>query len=481
MIFSLFRLVSVLLMIVSATMLFPAGVAFYYEEFEMIKAFVEPFVFCVLVGGIVLLVTRKYKFKLNSRTGFVAVFLCWVSCTVLGAYPLMRSGYIPQFANAIFESASGFTTTGATILSEIESLPRSFNLWRMQMHWLGGMGVVALTVALLPLLGVGGFQLIKAETTGPEKGKITPKITNTAKILWMTYGAFTVIQTILLMIAGMDFVDAIGHTFATLGTGGFSSKNASVGAYNSSAIDWICTLFMILAGINFSLYYLILTGKGKSVLKNTELKVYLSIIAVATIAIALLISPLYEGFFNSIRYAIFQVSSITTTTGFSTVDFDMWPSAAKMILFLLMFVGGCSGSTGGSIKVVRWVIVAKQLNNETKRMLHPHGVFSIQLNGRAGRKDLVYSVTAFLFLYFVFVIFTALVASLNGSNLITSISASLALVGNIGPGFSSVGPVENYGFFSDAAKYWFSFAMIAGRLELYTMIMIFLPAYWKNN
>jgi len=452
----------------------------YYKEIEMVKVFVDPFLFCFIIGIIILSLTRKHKFRLNSRTGFAAVFLCWISSIFLGAIPLLQSGYIPHFADALFESASGFTTTGATILSEIQTLPRSFNLWRMQMHWLGGMGIVALTVALLPLLGVGGFQLIKAETTGPEKGKITPKITNTAKILWMTYIAFTVMQTILLMFAGMDFVDAIGHTFATLGTGGFSSQNASVGAYNSATIDWICTIFMILAGINFSLYYLLLTGKGKSVLQNTELKVYLTIIAIATIGIAIIINPLYKTTFTAIRYSAFQVASIITTTGFSTANFETWPSAAKMILFMLMFVGGCSGSTGGSIKVIRWVIVAKQLNNETKRMLHPHGIFSIQLNKRTGRKDIVYNVAAFFFLYFIFIIVTAFVASLDGSNLITSLSASLALVGNIGPGFDAVGPVENYGFFSDAAKYWFSFAMVAGRLELYTMIMIFLPAYWKK-
>ncbi|OJF75828.1 MAG: potassium transporter [Treponema sp. CETP13] len=480
MIVSLIRLVSALLVIVSATMLLPTGVAIYYSEVEMIPAFLEPIIFCFIIAIVIRLFTRNNKFKLNPRTGFTTVALCWIFSSILGAMPLMISGYIPHFADALFESASGFTTTGATILPEITSLPRSFNLWRMQMHWLGGMGIVALTVALLPLLGVGGFQLIKAETTGPEKGKITPKITNTAKILWMTYGAFTIIQTILLMLAGMDFVDALGHTFATLGTGGFSSQNTSVGAYNSAAIDWICTIFMFLAGVNFSLYYMILTGRGKNVLKNTELKVYVGILAIATFVVTIIIYPLYGTVWNSIRYSAFQVSSIMTTTGFSTANFNAWPEAAKMVLFILMFIGGCSGSTGGSIKVIRWVVVAKQLTNETKRMLHPHGIFTIHLNGRAGRKDIVYNVAAFFFLYFLFVMFTAFIASLNGADLITSLTASLALVGNIGPGFAGVGPMENYSFFSNAAKYWFSFAMIAGRLELYTMIMFFVPAYWKR-
>ncbi|HZK20467.1 MAG TPA: TrkH family potassium uptake protein [Treponemataceae bacterium] len=480
MIVSLIRLVSILLMIVAATMLLPAGVAFFYDDKHMIISFLIPFCVCFVVAPLVLLFTRKSKIKLNTHIGFTAVALCWISSSILGAVPLMLSGYVPRFANALFESASGFTTTGSTVLRNIDILPRSLNLWRMQMHWLGGMGIVALTVALLPLLGVGGFQLIKAENTGPEKDKITPKISNTAKILWITYGALTLLQTMLLMFAGMDFVNALGHTFATLGTGGFSSKSESIGAYNSATIDWVCTVFMVLAGVNFSLYYLILTGKGKEVLKNTELKIYVSILLIATFCLTIFITPIYGSFFSTIRYSAFQVVSILTTTGFSNTNFDIWPSAAKMILLSLMFIGGCSGSTAGGVKVIRWVVVAKQLNNETKRMVHPHGVFSIQLNGRTGRKDIIYNVGAFMLLYFLFVVFTAFVASIDGADLVTSITSSLALVGNIGPGFAAVGPTESYAFFSDAAKYWFCFAMIAGRLELYTMMMFFLPMYWKK-
>ncbi len=477
---SLVRLIFMLLMIISFTMFLPVGVAMSAGEAEVIPAFIIPIVFCWVFGGVVLLATRRLKFKLSTRSGFVAVALSWTFASLLGAIPFMISGYIPSFADALFESASGYTTTGASILTEIQSLPRSINLWRMQMHWLGGMGIVALTVAILPLIGVGGFQLIKAETTGPEKGKITPKITMTAKILWFIYLGLTVIQTVLLMVAGMDFIDAVGHTFATLGTGGFSSLNASVGGFNSASIDWIITIFMLLAGVNFSLYYYVITGNGLEILRNTELKAYLAIVLVAVIGIAIFIYPTYGSVADALRYASFQAVSITTTTGFVTADYSLWHPFAQMIIFFLMFVGGCTGSTGGSIKVLRWVILAKQLGIEIKRMLHPHGIFSIQLNDRVGRKDIVYSVAGFICLYFTLVVITTMVAAMNGADLVTSYTAGLALVGNIGPGFGAVGPVGNYAFFHPVAKIWFSFAMIAGRLELYTMIIFFTRAYWKK-
>nr|MBP7479292.1 TrkH family potassium uptake protein [Spirochaetaceae bacterium] len=270
------------------------------------------------------------------------------------------------------------------------------------------------------------------------------------------------------------------HTFATLGTGGFSTRNASVGSFNSAAVDWICTIFMLLAGVNFSLYYRLLQRKGKEVFENTELKAYLLIVVISVLIIAFSILPQYGDFFTSLRYSAFQVASIITTTGFATADFAQWAPVAQIVLFFLMFIGGCSGSTGGSIKVIRWVVLGKQMMNEIRRMLHPHGVFSIRLNGRAGRKDLVYSVSAFIFLYFILVLITTFVAAFDGADIITSFTASLAMVGNIGPGFGKVGPVENYGFFSPFTKWWFSFAMVAGRLELYTMLVFFIPAYWKK-
>ncbi len=469
-----------LLAIIAATLLLPIGTALAVGETSVIPAFVYPLVFVWAAAAALYFPGRKKKMHMSVRGGFAMVAVSWIAASILGAVPLMLSGYITNPADAFFESVSGFTTTGATILSDIENLPRSLNLWRCQMHWLGGMGIVALTVALFPLLGVGGFQLIKAETTGPEKGKVTPKIAETAKMLWFIYLGMTVIQTALLRLAGMPFIDSLAHTFATLGTGGFSMMNASVAAYGSAAVDWICTVFMILAGVNFSLYYRLLTGRGRELAQNTELKAYLGIIIVSVTAVVLIISPLYDSFLDAVRYAAFQVASIITTTGFATANYDLWPAGAQLVLFFLMFIGACSGSTAGGIKVIRWVILGKQASCEMGRALHPHGVFSIRLNGRAGRKDIVYSAAAFVFVYFLLVLITTFAAAAGGADSFSSFTASLALVGNIGPGFGMVGPIHNYGFFADWTKWWFSFAMIAGRLELYTMIIFFMPSFWKK-
>ena len=317
-------------------------------------------------AAIFIFLFRKQKFNLKIKFTFVIVASAWIFTSLFGALPLFTSGYIPSFTDAVFESVSGFSTTGASILSEIENLPRSINLWRCQTHWLGGMGIVALTVALLPLLGVGGFQLIKAETTGPEKGKITPKITTTAKYLWLIYVIFTAIQTILLKIFGMDFIDALSHAFSTLGTGGFSTKNNSIASYNSIPIDIICTIFMFLAGINFSLFYYFVTKKFQDIKDNSELKAYCGICIFAIIAMTLCLLPTYKSFGTALRYAAFQTTTIISTTGFASADFTLWPMTAQFFVFILFFIGGCSGSTAGGIKVIRWVVLHKQLSNETK-------------------------------------------------------------------------------------------------------------------
>lgn len=332
----------------------------------------------------------------------------------------------------------------------------------------------------MPLLGVGGFQLIKAETTGPEKGKVTARITTTAKILWGIYVGFTVAEMIALKIAGMDFVDALSHAFATLGTGGFSTKNASIGAYNSVAIDVICTIFMFLSGINFSLYFYIITGKWRDIYSNSEFKAYLGIVAFLIIAVTISLKSYYGGVGKSLRYSSFQVISLMSTTGFSTADFMQWPAVAQFLLFMTFFIGGCSGSTSGGIKVIRWVILGKQIKNETSLMIHPHGVFAIRLDGRPGRKDIVFNVASFMTLYFILVVVTTFVGCLGNLDLWSSVTGALTMVGNIGPGFGLLGPTSNFGFLPDFVKYWYCFAMLAGRLELYTILIFFMPAYWKK-
>ena len=479
-IISLLKIASILLSIVGILFAIPLSVAVYCGESQVYLSFIIPmlasFVFVMAVN----LPTRHKKITMNTRQTFLIVALSWLVISFMGSFPLYFSGSIPSYIDALFESVSGFSTTGSTILNEIESLPKSINMLRCLTHWIGGMGIVTLTVALLPLLGVGGFQLIKAETTGPEKGKVTARITTTAKILWLIYLGFTVAETIALKLAGMTFTDALSHAFATLGTGGFSTRNSSIGSYNSVAIDVIIMIFMFLAGINFSLYFYIFTRKIRDIGTNSEFKAYLVIIFVLIAAVTLSLMGYYGSFGKSLRYSSFQVVSLMTTTGFSTADFMQWPAVSQFLLFVTFFIGGCSGSTSGGVKVIRWIVLGKQVQNETRKMLHPHGVFAIRLNGRPGRKDIVFNVAAFMVVYFGLVAATTFVGCLGNLDVWSAFTGALSMVGNIGPGYALLGPTENFGFLPDFVKYCYSFAMLAGRLELYTMIIYFLPVYWEK-
>lgn len=477
---SFLKISSILLSIVGVLFAIPLSFAFYYGESQVYLSLIIPMLISFVFVAAVNIPTRKFKITMNTRQTFLIVALSWVVISIMGAVPMYSSGSIPRFIDALFESVSGFSTTGSTILSEIETLPVSINMLRCLSHWIGGMGIVTLTVALMPLLGVGGFQLIKAETTGPEKGKVTARITTTAKILWAIYFGFTAVETIALKLAGMTFTDALSHAFATLGTGGFSTRNNSIGAYNSVSIDIIITFFMFLSGINFSLYFYAITGKFRDIKSNSEFKTYLTIIVVLIVAVTLLLKSYYGGIGKSLRYSSFQVISLMTTTGFSTADFLQWPAAVQFLLFATFFIGGCSGSTSGGVKVIRWLILGKQVHNETNRMLHPHGVFAIRLDGRPGRKDIVFNVTAFMTVYFILVAITTFVGCLGNLDLWSAFTGALTMVGNIGPGYGLLGPSANFGFLPDAVKLWYCFAMLAGRLELYTMIIFFLPVYWKK-
>ena len=477
---SFLKIASILLAIVGATFAIPLVVALICSESGMILPLVIPMLISFVVCAVVTLSTRKIKFSMSIKQTFFIVAMSWVVMSFMGSIPLYFSGYFASYVDALFESVSGFTTTGATILSEVENLPRSVNMLRCLTHWIGGMGIVTLTVALMPLLGVGGFQLIKAETTGPEKGKVTARITTTAKVLWGIYCGFTLAETLALKLAGMDWIDAVAHSFATLGTGGFSTRNASIGTYNSLAVEIITTIFMFLSGINFSLYVYIGQRKFKDIFGNAEFKAYLGILFTAIIAITLSLIPYYGGLGKSLRYSSFQAVSIMTTTGFGTADCLQWPVIAQFFLFMLFFVGGSSGSTSGGIKVVRWVVLGKQLNNETKRMLHPHGIFTIRLNGKVSNKEIVLGVTSFMFLYFVMIAISVFVGCLGNLDILTSATGAMSMVGNVGPAFGLLGPTANYGALPAFVKLWYCFAMLAGRLELYTMIIFFLPSYWRK-
>lgn len=323
--------------------------------------------------------------------------------------------------------------------------------------------------------------MIKAEAPGPTVDKITPRITETAKILWLIYIGLTFAQTILLMIGGMNFFDSLTHTFGTLATGGFSTKNSSVGAYNSAYIDWVITIFMVLAGVNFSLHFRIMSGRYRDILRDSELKAYLGIFAVSTLIIAWNISGVNcSSIADSLRFAGFQAASILTTTGFATADYEKWPALSQTVLFMLMFIGGCSGSTGGGIKVIRIITLLKQGLNEMKYLLHPKGVFTLRINRLPVKKDIIYAISGFFFLYILMLLVTTMVAASSGSDVTTSFTASLATLGNIGPGLGLVGPTENFGFFPAYVKWWFSFAMLVGRLELYTVLILFTVTFWRR-
>ena len=480
----IFHVLTILLLIISAFMLIPAGIALFYGEMDCFNAFIKPILILLPVSAATYVFTRNNRDKvLTPREGFMLVTLSWIAASALGAVPFYISGTIPSYTDAYFETMSGFTTTGASILTAIEGLPYSMLFWRSLTHWLGGMGIVVLTVAVFPLLGIGGMQLLKAEAPGPSVDKITPKITHTAKILWFIYLGLTILETILLMLGGMNLYDALTHTFGTMATGGFSPKNTSVGFYDSAWIHWVITIFMVLAGMNFALYFKLLTGRLRDLTDDTEMKAYLGIFAAASLAItfSLMKNSVFEGFWESLQFAAFQVASIITTTGYATADYDMWPNFSKIVLFLMMFIGGCAGSTGGGMKVVRIVTLFKLASRELKRLIHPRGVFHLRLNKMVVRKDIISVITGFVFLYMVSLLTTTVVVAAGGYDILSSFSTALVTVGNIGPGFNLVGPTMNYSFFQDGIKWFLSLAMMMGRLEIYTVLVILTPWFWKRR
>ncbi len=481
--FLITKILAFLMLIIAGFMLLPAGIALYNSELSSLFSFLAVILFIAGICGALLYGLRKRRAEaLSTRDGFLLVTASWIGASLAGALPFFISGAIPSYADAFFETISGFSTTGATILTDVEILPRSMLFWRSLTHWLGGMGIVVLAVAVLPMMGIGGLQLINAESPGPAVDRITPRIADTAKLLWIVYLGFTVAQTSLLLIAGMDLFDALTHSFGTVATGGFSTMNASVGHYNSAAISIIITVFMLLAGISFSLHFRVLTGRLDSPRMNTELKAYIGIFLAATLAITIGIhGDAYDSLFDSAVHAAFQAASFLTTTGFTTADFEKWPLFGQGVLFLLMFVGGCSGSTAGGVKVFRIVILLKQAFIEMLYLIHPRGIFTLKVSGRIVRKDLVYSVAGFFFLYIFILLCTSLVVASSGHDLTTSFTAALTTLGNIGPGFGDVGPSRNFSILPDYVKWFLSFAMLVGRLELYTVLIVLTPEFWSRR
>lgn len=433
------------------------------------------------LGALIWGLTRKSKKELSKRDGYLIVTLGWVILGLTGAVPFVLSEAIPSIPSAIFETISGYTTTGASVLNDIEALPAGLMLWRSMTQWIGGMGIIVLTIALLPLFGAGGVELFMAEAPGPSSGKIHPKITDTAKRLWIIYVLLTAIETILLKLAGMSWLDAVNHSFTTMSTGGFSTKNASIAAFNSPLIEYIITAFMLVGGINFTMLYFIVKGVFSKVITNEEFKTYLGIIVVFTLVIsATLIGTTDKGLEESFRHAVFQVVTIVTTTGFSTSNYAVWAPFAYMLILFLMFTGGSAGSTSGGVKVLRHLIILKNGYMEFKRLLHPRGVIPVRINGKSVEQKTVYNVLAFFFIYLFVFIIGALVISAFGYDIVTAAGASIACLGNIGPGIGGVDPSHNFAFFSEGAQLFLSFLMLLGRLELFTVLIILTPAFWKK-
>lgn len=467
-----------ILLVEAALLVLPLLVAVLYGE--PFKDFVIP-ILMLLACGWILGLRAPESTALYARDGLAIVALAWVGMSVFGAFPFFLSGYVPNFVDCFFETVSGFTTTGASILTNIEALPQGLLFWRSFTHWVGGMGVLVFVMAILPMTDGHGMHLLRAEVPGPAVGKLVSRMSDTAKILYGIYLGLTVIQIGLLLAGGMPLFDACIHAFGTAGTGGFSSKALSVGAYQSAYFDIVIGVFMLLFGINFNLYYFLLVGRFREVLRSEELRTYLIIVGASVMCIALNVTHLYQSFAASLRHAFFQVSSIITTTGFATVDFNQWPTFSKTILVALMFVGACAGSTGGGMKVARLVILAKTSIGDMRKMLHPNAVSTVRFEGKTLTERHVRSVHLYLTVYFLVFGASVLLLSLEHTDMITTFTAVAACFNNIGPGLEVVGPMGSFAAFSDPAKLLLSFDMLAGRLELFPMLLLFAPSIWRRK
>lgn len=416
-----------------------------------------------------------------GRDGFIIIACAWILWSLFGAMPFWLSGAIPSYVDAFFETVSGFTTTGSTILTDIASMPKGMNFWRCLTHWIGGMGVLVFVMVIVSLEDKNSMHLMRAEVPGPETDKLVPKARDTAKILYGMYLILTIAQVVFLLAGGMDLYDSIIHAFSTAGTGGFNNRNNSVAYYDSAYIDSVITVFMILYGINFNMYYFLLLKKVKVVFKNEEVKAYLGIIFGATALITINILSIYEKPLHAFRYAVFQVAAVITTTGFATADFNLWPEFSKCILLLLMIVGACAGSTGGGMKVSRILIGLKSIKREIKRLLHPKSVNIVKVNGNKVKEDTLQGVYVYFIAYIAIFIVSVLLISLNNFDFATSFSAVLTTINNIGPGISAVGPIENFANFSVFSKLVFCLDMLIGRLEIFPFIVLLSPNLWRKK
>ncbi|MEN3322863.1 potassium transporter TrkG [Mariniflexile soesokkakense] len=475
-------------------MLLSALVSYFYNDGVALQIFFAG-IFTIIIGIVAMLLTTNHKKEMNKREGYIVVTFGWIIMSLSGTLPYVLTGSVPNFTNAFFETMSGYTTTGASILNDIEIIPKGVLFWRSTTHWIGGMGIIVLAIAILPLLGIGGMQLFAAEAPGPSGDKLHPRITDTAKRLWLIYFGYTAAETLLLKLAGMSFFDAINHSMATLSTGGFSTKNASVAYWNDQPIiQYIIILFMFLAGSNFVLSYFAFKGKVQKIIKDEEFKLYFKFVVVFTIIAALVIyfqadvskssinhSMVWGKSESVFRHALFQVLTVITTTGFISADYTLWTPFLVVFFFGLMFLGGSAGSTSGGVKVVRHLILIKNGFLEFKRTLHPNAIVPVRYNNKAINRFIVFNVLAFFILYMLSFIIGALVFSMFHIDFESAIGLSASSLGNIGPALGSFGPVNNYAALPPLAQWWSSFLMLIGRLELFTVLILFTPFFWRNR
>ncbi len=463
----------------SALFLLPAVVSLCYGEFDTVLTFVLVGAGLAVLSLPMTLVKPRSK-DMYTKEGLIIVAMLWIAFPLAGAVPFYISGEIPRFIDAVFESVSGFTTTGSTILTDVESLSHGMLFWRSFTHWIGGMGILVFALAVFPS-SKDSMYLMRAECPGPQVGKFVPKGKNTAMYMYAMYGVLTVVTIILLCAGGMPLFDSICHAMGTAGTGGFGIKNAGVAFYNSAYIDGVITVMMILFGVNFNIFYFLLIRRFKDVGKNLELRVYFIILAAATVLIGANIYPIYRSVGESFRYAVFQVASIMTTTGFATADYNLWPAFSQMILVMLMLVGACAGSTGGGFKVQRLIIIFNNVGKYFKKLLHPKSVSLVTSEDKAMDTDTVHGVHCYLGIYMFLMLASMLLISVDNQDFATTFTSVTACFNNIGPGINKVGPMENFSFFSDFSKCVLSLDMLFGRLECLPMMMLFVPAVWKKK
>lgn len=433
---------------------------------------------CLAVGASLTFRAPENK-KMYAKEGYITVALSWVVISVFGALPFVLSRNIPNFVDALFETVSGFTTTGASILTDVEALPKSLLFWRSFTHWLGGMGVLVFLVAILPLSGGGNLHLIRAESPGPSVGKLVPKVKSTAKILYAIYIAMTALEAVLLLAGGLDLFEALTLSFGTAGTGGFAILNSGISGY-SSYVQVVITVFMVMFGIDFSVYYLLLMRKFGDAFRSIEVRTYLALFAAASIVICINCLSLFGSVAESLKHSAFQAAAVMTTTGYSTANFDLWPELSKTILVLLMFVGACAGSTGGGIKVSRILLLVKSIIKEVRISAHPKTTHKITMNGRVVEHETIRAVNVFMMAYLAIFAASLLIISLDNMDFTTNFTAVLACLNNIGPGLSGVGPVSNFSEYSYLSKLVLSFNMLAGRLEIFPLLVLFSPFTWKR-